>query len=415
MTAKAESKYLVVVSLDGLSAEDFPVIQRLPHFKRLLESGACIRRLEGIYPTQTYPLHTTIVTGCYPHKHGIASNTRLEPSRWPPNWHWYRKDIHVPTLYDVATTRGFPSATLFWPVAGGAKIRSVLPEIKAIKPWQCQLLLMLRAGSPLFMLAKLLRFGRYLKKLNSHYLDDMTSEIACHLIRRRHIRLLLLHLLDLDYTRHRHGFMGGEVDRVLEEQDRRLGRVMKASEQAGTSDETALVVIGDHAFKDVQQRINIGATLRRAGLIHLGPGGRVKSWHAWANTCDGSAHIRLRDRSNSAMYRKVMMLLSALEKDAASGVAAVFDRDAIAAMRVGRHIDFILEAKPGYYFSSDLDGEAVGPAEEGHRASHGYLPDREGYASFLLASGSGIRRGVQLEEAKIVDVGPTLASLLVLA
>lgn len=102
MDLKKRAKYLVVISLDGLASADIELIKELPHFKQILESGSYVREVKGIYPTQTYPLHASIITGTYPQKHGIIANTRKEPGIENPEWFWFRKDIKVPTLYDIA-------------------------------------------------------------------------------------------------------------------------------------------------------------------------------------------------------------------------------------------------------------------------------------------------------------------------
>lgn len=61
-----------------------------------------MEKVEPIYPSVTYPSHSTIVTGNYPNKHGVVSNTLLQPGRESPDWHWYRKSIQGTTLYDEA-------------------------------------------------------------------------------------------------------------------------------------------------------------------------------------------------------------------------------------------------------------------------------------------------------------------------
>jgi hypothetical protein len=78
-------------------------------------------------------------------------------------------------------------------------------------------------------------------------------------------------------------------------------------------------------------------------------------------------------------------------------------------------MDFVLEACPGFYFTPELRPEVLEPAPAGHRACHGYRPDREGYTSLLIAAGAGVRAGAELEEMSILDLGPTLAALLGLA
>ena len=76
---KALTNRVIILSFDCLSALDFPILQKLPHFQSLIKKGTVVEKVEPIYPSVTYPSHSTIVTGNYPNKHGVVSNTLLQP------------------------------------------------------------------------------------------------------------------------------------------------------------------------------------------------------------------------------------------------------------------------------------------------------------------------------------------------
>ena len=67
-----KSKRLIVVSLDALSSIDFDMFSKLPNFKKFIRHGACCRQVRSVYPSLTYPAHTSIVTGRTPAHHGIV-------------------------------------------------------------------------------------------------------------------------------------------------------------------------------------------------------------------------------------------------------------------------------------------------------------------------------------------------------
>jgi Uncharacterized proteins of the AP superfamily len=96
------TKYLYVISFDGLSSLDFEYISSLPNFKRFLAEASYCKNVYSVYPSLTYPAHTTIVTGKYPRNHGIVNNTLLQPYRKSPDWYWSRKYIKGDTIYDLA-------------------------------------------------------------------------------------------------------------------------------------------------------------------------------------------------------------------------------------------------------------------------------------------------------------------------
>ena len=157
---------LVVVSLDGLATADLEEVRGLPSFRRLLRTGALCRRVRGVYPTQTYALHASALTGVRPARHGILANTRFQPGRERPEWFCYRSAIRLPTLYDRAMAAGLSTASLFWPTAGRSGQRWVLPEITAAGPWQSLVWRVLSAGTPLFLVDMLRRYGSLLRGLD---------------------------------------------------------------------------------------------------------------------------------------------------------------------------------------------------------------------------------------------------------
>jgi predicted AlkP superfamily pyrophosphatase or phosphodiesterase len=405
----------VVISLDGLASADLSEVRGLPAFRSLLRRGALCRRVRGIYPTQTYPLHATALTGVSPGRHGVLANSRFQPGREQPEWFWYRDALRLPTLYDRAREAGLATASLFWPSAGRSGQRWVLPEILPGR-WRMSLAWRaLSAGTPLFLLDMLRRYGSLLRGLDRYHLDNFTAAAAAHLARSGRADLLLVHLLDLDAVRHREGFQGPSLRRTLEEQDRRLGRILEAALRPDGWTRTAFVVFGDHAFLDAHTVVNLNTALARGGFLTLDRRGRCRGWRAWANTAEGSAHLYLRDREDRSLRRQVGRCLDELRSDPRHGIEEVYRGAALRRLGLGQDMDFVLEARPGFYFSALLRPEVREPASAGRLGCHGYRPDREGYTSLLLAAGAGVRAGAELEEMSILDLGPTLAALLGLA
>lgn len=107
-------KKLVVVSLDAMGFDDMNEwIDQAPHLKALRNRGSWVKHVQGIFPTLTYPSHTSIITGQYPAIHGIVNNTKLQPNRLSPDWYWYRKDVKATPLYDVAHDHGMTTAAFY--------------------------------------------------------------------------------------------------------------------------------------------------------------------------------------------------------------------------------------------------------------------------------------------------------------
>ena len=123
-----ERRRLVVLSIDAMSDVDVPFARTLPHFARILD-GAW-GSAQAIYPTVTYPNHTSQTTGRTAAGHGIYANEKVSPGVRLPSWFWDARDIACPTIFDLAKEKGLTSASVGWPVTGWSRsIDIAVPEI----------------------------------------------------------------------------------------------------------------------------------------------------------------------------------------------------------------------------------------------------------------------------------------------
>ncbi len=78
-------RHVLVISVDGMGADFYRQTApkaRVPNLARLRAEGSSAEAVEGVYPSVTYPSHTTIVTGRSPAEHGIYSNVSVrEPGK----------------------------------------------------------------------------------------------------------------------------------------------------------------------------------------------------------------------------------------------------------------------------------------------------------------------------------------------
>ena len=82
-------KKLIVLSADALVEEDMEYLETLPNFKKYLAGGVGVRKVHSVYPTITYPCHTTMITGVYPDSHKVTGNLELHPGRTSDlPWKW---------------------------------------------------------------------------------------------------------------------------------------------------------------------------------------------------------------------------------------------------------------------------------------------------------------------------------------
>ena len=69
---------LFVFMVDALCESDVAYMRTLKNFGWMLENGALVREMLPVYPSFTYPCHVSIMTGCYPEKHGIPHNEQVK-------------------------------------------------------------------------------------------------------------------------------------------------------------------------------------------------------------------------------------------------------------------------------------------------------------------------------------------------
>ena len=412
--------HLIVISFDCLSALDFPLLQELPHFQELLRDGSYVEKVETIYPSVTYPCHTTIVTGNLPNRHGIINNTLLQPGRLSPDWNWYRSAIRGTTLYDEAKKAGLTTAALLWPVTGKAKIDYNLPEIFANRPWQNQILVSLRNGSPGYQWELNKLFGHLRNGLNQPELDDFVLESTVHTIKTKKPNLLLVHFTDLDSQRHYHGFSSEEAKRAIYRHNERLGKIVHALKVSNLFEKSTIVVLGDHSALDENKAVNLNVLFREHNLISTNSKGKINNWKAYCKSCDGSAYIYLKDSEDSGTSQQVKKILDTLLQDPHSGIEKMISGKEAAMKGADGNCAYMVEAKKGYFFLEDHHGAYIKEITKedviaDHKytlACHGYSPEKKDYFTIFMAAGKGIQKNVTLPYIRLVDEGPTLARLL---
>ena len=104
--------HVVIISIDGLVPDYYTAPARVglraPNLIRMKLDGAYAEGVEGIYPSVTYPAHTTIITGVKPATHGIVHNRIFEAptDTQTREWYWFSKDLKTETLWSVAKKAG---------------------------------------------------------------------------------------------------------------------------------------------------------------------------------------------------------------------------------------------------------------------------------------------------------------------
>lgn len=412
LTSGGAAKYLVVISYDAFSEDNWEMAKILPNLSRLIRTGAYSTKLRSVYPTLTYVVHSTLVTGIYPHKHGIIHNNPFQPFVEEKNqkWYWFRDDIKVPTIYDAVKEANMNTAGILWPVTGKSSIKYNLPEIVAINN-ENQALKVLKNGNPFFCINMELKYGRILNGVQQPNLDDFSTMCAIDTIKRKKPNLLLLHLIDLDDTKHKHGTDGTEIEYAIKHMDKRLGDIIKAVDDAGILDDTVFLVVGDHGQFNVNYKVHLNNLLKENNLIVEKNGNKV--WRAFFQSTGGSAYLHIKQGDKEAEKLAIEVIKKAMEEDK-HGIEFFYFRHELEKFNVHKSIKYMVEAKKGYSFEdslSDVTIEDLG--RKGIKyATHGYLPDKDNYKCNFVISGKEIKNEYDIGNIEMVDIAPTMAKIL---
>jgi predicted AlkP superfamily pyrophosphatase or phosphodiesterase len=424
------ARRVLLISIDGLDARYLRDADRyglkIPTLRGLMRRGAWSRAgVVGVYPSVTYPSHTTLVTGTRPARHGILGNGLFEPPPRPQtgSWYWFARDIRADTLWQAAARRGLRTALVSWPVSTGAGDWNV-PEIWAPGGTQEESRERMREHArPRGLLEEVARADSQLfDAVTKDEGDDMRTRFAEHLIAEKRPDVALVHLFDFDHCQHDYGPFSPEALAMLEKSDAYVARLLAAAGRAGTLDETAVFIVSDHGFRPVSKALYPNVALGRAGLLKWrqekdasGKTRRVVSeWRAIAYTSAAYAAVFLKDPNDRDALRRARAAFSAFERGASpgarAGVLRVVNRPELDRLGADPRAAFALDPAEGFTFEGDFADDPV--ADTKSRGQHGYLPTPPDYRAAFIAAGAGVAPRGDLGEVRMIDIGPTVARAL---
>ena len=394
---------------------------KIPTLRALIESGAYAEGVTGVFPTVTYPSHTTLVTGVWPARHGIVNNQRFDPEhKFSGAWYWYEDQIKVPTLWSEAHAHGLSTASVGWPVTADAKdIDYLIPEY-----WRGNLsdpvnpddrFLLNALSRPIDELDHIAgRLGLPYMQGNDTSIDgdEIKTRYALDILKQHKPKLMTIHLSSLDEEEHLHGTFSAEANADLEKLDGMLARLIR---QEHENDPAAIVaIVSDHGFADVDHLVNLGVAFVDAGLMQATTTASSTNgtWQAQPWALGGMFAIMLHDPFNAEVKNKVESLLQQLMAQPANGIEDVLNPSQVAALGGAPEASFVVTLRKGYVPGPGLAGTLI-TSIPGHRGTHGYNPQTtpEMRASFFL-TGQGVARGRDLGVIDMRSIAPTVAALL---
>ena len=394
-------EHVVLITVDGFR----PQLYTDPSFHtvnihKLMQEGTYAKGVNSVFPSMTYPSHTTIVTGVQPAKHGVYFNNMFEPNGPTGKMYWNDSSIHSPTVWAAAEAKGMKVAALLWPVSADAPVQYNIPDIGSMgekvreeysKPAGFVDLL----KKEVFDNADRIEYGK----------DHNVARIAAWVIAKDQPNLMTIHFFSVDHYSHMQGRDGDSVRMAVKDADSSVGIVVDALKKAGIWDKTVIIITGDHGFVNVSTNVNPNVWLTKAGLI---TDVKKDDWKAQFFSVGGSSYLYLKDRSDKETLNKVKEVLAGLPEEDRK-FFRIMDRAQLDANGANPLVEFALSAENGASFGNAMTGEAIRP---GHGGTHGHFPDFQDIRTGYVICGPGVKKGGVIEEMNQRDQAAIITKLL---
>ncbi|WP_079701513.1 alkaline phosphatase family protein [Daejeonella lutea] len=399
----AQSKHVVLVSIDGFRPE-FYLNEgwSTPNLKMLMNKGVYSKGVNSVFPSVTYPSHTTLVTGAYPKNHGILYNAQRDS----PSGHWYFEEelITTETLWDAAKKAGLKTGAVMWPVTVGAPIDYNFPVRRADNDETLdQLSVTTPVVTPLTLISDLKKAGiisgdkiQFLDKI-----DETTGNMSSYILKKYKPNLLAIHFLGADHAQHASGRDSKEAHHEVELIDLEIGKLLKTLSEIGIADSTTLIITGDHGFVDNSKSLSPNVWLSKMGVLTDN-----KNWQAKFAATGGSAFLYLKDKS---LGNKILIMLENLPAEERK-LFRIINREQMDKVGADPEAFLALTMNEGIVSNGAYKGMAVNEKKPG--GAHGHFPDFSQIQTGFIASGAGIGPHDEIKNMGIKDVAPIISRLL---
>ena len=412
-------RHVVVVSVDALVYEDLETLSKLYALAPRWDKMARVDRVRSIYPTITYPCHSTMMTGVYPDRHHIVNNEAPILGVEHCLWQHFRSSVKAPSIFDAAKKAGLTTAAVFWPVTGKDPAIDYLVDEYWPQHGEDSVTAFRDSGSSEEVIEKIVKPNlKYLEgKHRMHpYADAFVMGCAADMLRNFQPDLLMVHPANVDSARHSSGLFTSAVTNALYDTNLWLEELFKAAEDAGIYEDTNFFIVSDHGQIEIRRSVALNALLAEEGLLDVAPDGTLKDWTAFAKSGGTSALVYLKDPADQVAWNKTKIALEKLRDSEVCGIGEILtEAEARERYHLGGDFAFVIETDGWTSFSTSWLKPVQKPLDNSDyrfgRATHGHEPEK-GPQPTLMAFGPDIQPGAHLDTARLVDEAPTFAHAL---
>ena len=396
-----KEKHVILITIDGFRPDFyFEKEWHTPNLHKMVQEGTYAVGVNSVFPSITYPSHTTIVTGVQPAAHGIFYNGIFEPDSITGKIYWNFHQITAPTLWQAVTDDGLKASSINWPASAEAPVRYNIPDIGGKRED------IIKYSVPVGFLDTLNNQLFHHKEIADINLgkDQNSAKIAAWVIKKDKPNFLTVHLFSVDHFEHQAGRHGRMVEEAIADADEGVGIIRKAIQEAGMTDNTLLIVTGDHGFMDVSTNVYPNVWLAKAGLLD-NPNGQ---WKARFHSTGGSAFLFLKDKNDMETLQKVKSILSNLPDEEKKYIRIITTAEA---QKIGAdpNASFELSGLNGASFGNEYTGKVI---RTGKGGTHGYYPDSREIQTGFICVGKEVQTNYEIKTMNLRDITAIVAQYL---
>ncbi len=438
MSSEPRADRVVVLDVVGIQRED---LDHAPNLREVVGTSAdgLTAAVEPPFPAVTVPAQTTLSTGLSPAQHGDVSSGEFDRERSEVAF-WERDRADRDRLWETASDAGLTTGALFFQhLIGSTADVAMTPS--PIEDENNDMIEMDCWSNPDGFYDEMeAEYGHF--PLHNYWGPAAGEESSQWILRaaseavdRYDPDLLWVYVPHLDYDTQRHGPDSEEARAAVETVDGLVGAFLDDLRAGDRWDETAVAVVNEYGFHDVDEPVFPNRVLREAGHLAVDGEGDVDlpASDAFAMVDHQAAHVYLDDevrddvRESLASLAGVEAVLEAegkreygVDHPNAGDLVLVADSDAWfqyywwtdAAERPPYATEVEIHEKPGFdpceLFFGDEGMVTLDPSKVG--GSHGRV-DEAGYGFFGLGGPAAPSLTVE-EPVDARAVAPTIADLL---